>query len=196
MVGETPTRESSWRATRSRGAAAVEFALVLPLLLGVLLSIIEAGSVYNTVQDANHDAQAAARLAAVDFGREWTEDDLTDVELIQAICTEIDGDADTTVWVTLPDGSLRDDRVIVTVRHEISTLTGIYESALASKYTEATVSFKLERNASFPEAFYSCPPEGSTTRLPQLHRRRPPHHSPRRQRQRPHQRRHQPRPLR
>ena len=55
---------SSWR--RQEGAALVEFALVLPLLLLLLLGMLEFGRVFNYWIDETHLANAAARWAAVD----------------------------------------------------------------------------------------------------------------------------------
>jgi hypothetical protein len=49
-----------------RGAVLVEFALVLPVLLMLLLGIVEFGRVLNYWIDENHLANVAARWAAVD----------------------------------------------------------------------------------------------------------------------------------
>jgi hypothetical protein len=51
---------------RQRGAVLVEFALVLPLLLLLLLGIAELGRVFNYWIDQTHLANVAARWAAVD----------------------------------------------------------------------------------------------------------------------------------
>jgi Flp pilus assembly protein TadG len=48
------------------GVVAVEFALVLPLILFVLFAIIDFGQVFNNLNDANHIAGMGARYAAVD----------------------------------------------------------------------------------------------------------------------------------
>jgi Flp pilus assembly protein TadG len=48
------------------GVVAVEFALVLPLILFVLFAIIDFGQVFNNLNDANHIAGVGARYAAVD----------------------------------------------------------------------------------------------------------------------------------
>ena len=49
-----------------RGAALVEFTLVLPLLLLVLIGMLEFGRVFNYWIDETHLANVAARWAAVD----------------------------------------------------------------------------------------------------------------------------------
>ena len=49
-----------------RGAALVEFTLVLPILLLVLIGMLEFGRVFNYWIDETHLANVAARFAAVD----------------------------------------------------------------------------------------------------------------------------------
>jgi Flp pilus assembly pilin Flp len=53
------------RATDERGAALVEFALVLPLLLILLLGMLEFGKVFNYWIDTTHLANEGARWAVV-----------------------------------------------------------------------------------------------------------------------------------
>ena len=53
------------RFSDESGQSAVEFALVLPLLLLVLLGIVEFGRAYNASNDLNQMAAAGARFAAV-----------------------------------------------------------------------------------------------------------------------------------
>ena len=48
-----------------RGSAAVEFALVLPLLVMLLFGIIQFGFVYNAYITVTHAAREGARMAAV-----------------------------------------------------------------------------------------------------------------------------------
>ncbi|MDH3756048.1 MAG: pilus assembly protein, partial [Acidimicrobiia bacterium] len=53
------------RFWRERGAAAVEFAIVLPLLVLVIFGTVEFGAAWSQKTDVNHGAREAARLAAV-----------------------------------------------------------------------------------------------------------------------------------
>lgn len=50
---------------RERGASLVEFALVLPLLLMIILGLVSAGAAYNLRITLTHSAREAARYAAV-----------------------------------------------------------------------------------------------------------------------------------
>jgi Flp pilus assembly protein TadG len=56
------------RRTGSRGASAVEFALILPILILLLFGIIEFGRGYNARNTITHAAREGARAAAVDDG--------------------------------------------------------------------------------------------------------------------------------
>lgn len=73
MTTEASRRAASRRLARARrvagdesGVVAIEFALVLPLILMVLFAILDFGQVFNNVNDANQIAATGARLAAVD----------------------------------------------------------------------------------------------------------------------------------
>jgi Flp pilus assembly protein TadG len=50
---------------RERGASLVEFALVLPLLLMIVLGLVSAGAAYNLKITLTHAAREAARYAAI-----------------------------------------------------------------------------------------------------------------------------------
>ena len=56
-----PLRPTGPRPERSRGAAAVEFALVLPILVALLFGIIEFGRIYNAKLTLANAAREAAR---------------------------------------------------------------------------------------------------------------------------------------
>lgn len=57
------------RTSADRGAAAVEFALVLPLIVLVLFGIVEGGTRYAQQSQVNHWAFIAARDVAIDPSR-------------------------------------------------------------------------------------------------------------------------------
>jgi len=58
-------RRASTLVTDERGQAAVEFALVLPILMALLLGIIQFGIVFNNYVTITDAARAGARKAAV-----------------------------------------------------------------------------------------------------------------------------------
>src|SRR5215510_8259763 len=57
--------KSNRKARNDRGAVAVEFALILPVLLLIVVGTIEFGRVYSQVQVYNGAAREGARCAAV-----------------------------------------------------------------------------------------------------------------------------------
>lgn len=59
------TRRSSGRGARDRGAAAVEFALLLPVLLLLVFGIIDFGRALNAQVTLTQAAREGARLAAL-----------------------------------------------------------------------------------------------------------------------------------
>ncbi len=61
-----PHRRGRWRIGDSRGGAAVEFALVLPFLLGLIYGTIELGRLFWDVAMLNFAVSDAARCAVID----------------------------------------------------------------------------------------------------------------------------------
>ncbi|MEH3034266.1 MAG: TadE/TadG family type IV pilus assembly protein [Aeromicrobium erythreum] len=57
---------------RERGAAAVEFALVLPLVITCITAVVEGGSRYTNQTQASHYAAVAARDLAIDPAKSAT----------------------------------------------------------------------------------------------------------------------------
>ena len=53
-------------ASRERGAVAVEFALIVPLLLTVLFGVVEGGTRYAQQNEVNHWAHLTARDLSID----------------------------------------------------------------------------------------------------------------------------------
>jgi hypothetical protein len=110
-------------AGRERGAVAVEFALILPVLLLILFGTIEFGRVYSQWQVYNGAAREGARCAAVQAGgfatcdiqgsivsaAESYDDDLAPVRHVDiggapapAGCTDATRGAEVTVWWDQP----------------------------------------------------------------------------------------------
>ena len=58
-------KRSTLRHGRDRGAVAVEFALIAPVLLGIVVSIVEFSSFYNLQISVTQAAREAARTMAV-----------------------------------------------------------------------------------------------------------------------------------
>lgn len=117
---ELPTRSSRRQGRYSEdGQAAVEFALVVPLLCLIILAILHFGKVMNYWLDLNHVASEGARKAAVNaFGTDagyetYIRGRLETGELRTGGTTSIPSPA--TVAVCLPEGSDVGDPVTVQV---------------------------------------------------------------------------------
>jgi Flp pilus assembly protein TadG len=124
-------RRSAGRTTHDRGAAAVEFALVLPLLFLILFAIIDFGRALNTQITLTQAAREGARLAAL--GQPNV------VSRTQAAAT---GLSPLTVNVTpCPFNAGPADNATVTVTYQfsfitpISAIAGIFGGGLGSGLT-------------------------------------------------------------
>lgn len=92
------------RATGERGAAAVELALVLPLLLFVLFAVIDFGRLLNAQLTLTEAAREGARAAALGQSADAR---------VQSTATNLHGVTDT-VTTCPPGGSPTADAVVVT----------------------------------------------------------------------------------
>lgn len=84
---------SSARRTRQRGAAAIEYALILPALLLFVVGIIDTGRLIWTYATLSRAAEAAARCAAVNTTECGTEGQIQSYAAAQAWGLTIDAGA-------------------------------------------------------------------------------------------------------
>jgi hypothetical protein len=105
------------RGERERGAALVEFALVMPLLAMLMIGTVSGASAWNQSQSLGQASRVAARYAATlprpadDEDRDDWLDDVVDRAVAAADGTVDDGVAGRAVCVALvdPQGSAPDD---------------------------------------------------------------------------------------
>jgi len=145
--GTSNARPTKWSlARRENGAAMVEFALVLPLLVLFIFGIVEFGRAFNYWLDANHLANVAARWAAVDTNpgadggqslQAWIHDqgDTAEMRGAEKVC------------IDFPDGSAEVGEPVeakVTVQFDwmplLDTALGVGSTQLAG-----TATMRLER---------------------------------------------------
>jgi hypothetical protein len=108
-----------WKKARDdRGAAMVEFALVMPVLLLVLLGIMDFGRALNYWINQTHLANQGARWAVVNRNPGEPSDSLQQYLLTQGATAELREIAE--VCIELPDGDLVGDPVVVRVESEFS----------------------------------------------------------------------------
>ncbi len=128
------------RGSDERGAALIEFALVLPVLLVLLFGIIEASWAFGQQNDVRHGAREGARLAAVDHG------DVTTIGL--EVCDRMDvvypaSNPTITLTPTSAD-STRGGLATINVRTNFDSLTGFLDGIFGSLQLESSVEFRLE----------------------------------------------------
>ncbi len=146
---------------KQRGAVAVEFALVSPLLFLVLFAIIEFGWTFSQILDTRHATREAARLAAVNF--QPTADlgkDQTDL-MIAEVCTRLEDSSTSRVELTFISATDVDagDLAKVRVERDLEQLTGFFGPVLDSILPSSEVEFRLERRATWAESVgkQACP---------------------------------------
>jgi TadE-like protein len=124
-----------------RGASLVEFALLAPFLILLLLGIIELGYVLGEFNDVRHGAREAARAAAVNAG---------DNSFIHGVtCDAMDLTSNVTVQLT--DGSTGSvgDTATVHISSTPGSLSGLgLIEAFLPDDLQSTVEFRLEQNSS------------------------------------------------
>ncbi len=104
------------RKDREGGAAAVELAFVLPILLLLVMGIIEFGHAYNTQISLTNAAREGVRVMAIT----QDSDDATEAALKAA--SSIPGV--TAASITVPDDCTGGTQVTVTIHYELDTITG------------------------------------------------------------------------
>jgi Flp pilus assembly protein TadG len=114
-------------ASRERGAVAVEFALVVPLLVLFLFGIVEGGTRYAQQDQVNHWAYIAARDLSIDPTKSAT----AIVDTLKGSSTD---PVTVTVTPTTPCTSTTNNQVTVTVTATRQSPSGFFGSyTLAGK---------------------------------------------------------------
>lgn len=123
---------------KDRGAQLVEFALLAPLLILLLLGIIEFGWLFSQNNDVKHGAREGARAAAVNAG--------DNTALHNRTCDSMDLASDVTVQFTTITGTEIGDTASVSVVATPSSLSGLglIEALLPATLT-STIEFRLEQ---------------------------------------------------
>ena len=155
-----------------RGAAAVEFAVIAPVLFALLFGIIDFGWAFSQNLDVKHAAREGARLAVVNSGQGADPAARLDslIAQMRARSTELDDD-ETEVYVALADGPVDTDStpdgigdsVIVCMRYPLRSITGATTTFLDGHLTTKVV-MRMEKIPNFATGDGSSAPawSGST----------------------------------
>lgn len=123
---------------KDRGAQLVEFALLAPLLLLLLLGIIEFGWLFSQNNDVRHGAREGARAAAVNLGGNAT--------IRAAACDSMDLTSAVTVEFTDGPTSTPGEYGSVQVIATPDSLTGLgFIEIFLPNTLSSTVEFRLEQ---------------------------------------------------
>lgn len=134
--------------SREEGASLVEFALLAPLLIILVLGIVEFGWLFAQMNEIRHVAQEGARWGAVSHpdvnggGKDWTD-------LGDRACAAANLPSGTTVVITGSEGGgNKFDTASVTVTATMQSLTNapFITLFLPSTLTN-TATFRLEQDA-------------------------------------------------
>lgn len=134
------------KAREDRGAALVEFAVVAPLLLTLLLGMVEAGWAFNNQLDTTHAAREAGRLAAVNAAPAGAG--TQGENIIAEVCSRIDAPGDVEITLTR-SGSQIGGELTVLVEHDYQPITGGFIPFFNNVTLTSTASMRLEQTATW-----------------------------------------------
>lgn len=107
-------------ALRKRGQAMVEFALVLPILLIILLGIMEFGLVFHEYLVVTHAAREGARVAVLGG---------TDAEILSTVTSAADSiDRGSLTTTIVPGVRVRGEQVTVQVTNAVPLITPLFSA--------------------------------------------------------------------
>ncbi|CAN5517777.1 hypothetical protein BH20ACT2_BH20ACT2_22650 [soil metagenome] len=144
------------------GAALVELAFAIPVLIALVMGIIEFGWWFTQDLDVRHAAREAARLVAVDYRPDPAGDQVAD--LVAEVCDRIDDRGGVSITLDLPPASGSADlgeagqRVTVTVEKPYDSLTGLFTFIAADTVHSSVVTTRLETDASWATVAGPLPP--------------------------------------
>lgn len=137
-----------------RGAAMVEFAVVVPLFLLLVFGTMEAGWLFAQLTETRNAAREGTRLAVVDFG--------TASEIATETCSRASMSAGGASVLISTAGDVTDPigdptaRVTMTVQKSYTSLTGMFDPIFGGTSLDSTVTMRVERpltNLTSPMAY-------------------------------------------
>lgn len=146
------------RSPRERGAALVEMAFAVPLLVMLIFGMIDFGWGFSRVLDIRHGAREGARMVAVNYNPGGATSGSEQAEVIVTeICRRMDDAGGATVTIRIPTQVGTPGRVGQTVEVEVErlaqSLSGLYGPLLDGRTWDSTVSTRLEVEATWTSSF-------------------------------------------
>lgn len=146
------------RRDHERGAAVVEFAIVAPLLLVLLLGVVEFGLLFGKRLDVSQGAREGARLASVNYQATSGSSGAAQAsEIVTATCSRMEVIDNTTITIDVSSGTSIGDTMVFSVSAPAQPVTGMFDNFLAGTVLTSDVEVRLEQPATFATITQACP---------------------------------------
>ncbi len=144
--------------SKERGAALVEFALVMPILVLLLAGIVEFGWLFAQNLNVRHGAREGARLVAVNYNPNGSAGSSQTLDIVDEVC----GRMDTVTGAAIAFKGAGDigEPAVATVSAPGTTITGLLDWAFPTPLTlSSSVEIRLEQVATWANTPVpqSCP---------------------------------------
>jgi hypothetical protein len=152
MTSKTPTAHERTRRTGrrggERGAALIEFAIIMPILFLLIFAVIEFGWTFFQNLDVRHAAREGGRLAAVDYrSTAGAAGDTQRDQIIAEICDRMDDEGAASVGFHRTGSADVGQEIVVTVELDLGNgLTGFLAPFLPETL-DSQVSTRIEQPA-------------------------------------------------
>ncbi len=145
---------------RDKGASLVEFAILMPFLLLLVLGIVEFGFLLGESNEIKHATREGARYAAVS-NPDRDGGGIGNSDVVDAVCDALDLNSKTFgITIVAPSGTDRlDDATITVTETGVTSLSGApLISSLIPSTLSNSATFRLEQDALWtPFANQPCP---------------------------------------
>lgn len=128
-----------------RGAALVEFAVVMPLLILLLFGIMEAGWFFAQQVEVRNAAREGARIAAVSAPDITGDGAFTLTDVIARTCDTLDLSSGSVQITTTASGAEVGDTATIQVTSTYDSLTSLLDPIFGGLTIDTDVEFRLEQ---------------------------------------------------
>jgi len=143
------------RKRSERGAAMVEFAIVMPLFVLLLFGIMEAGWMFSQQVEVRHAAREGARIAAV--SNPPLPASFAAVDIRDRVCSTMNlSVGSVTVIDVSASGNDIGDSANVSVTTEYQTLTGLLDPIFNGLSISTSVDIRLEQPRAWSNMMYTA----------------------------------------